>query len=129
MAWKLRSFTVSETNNQTIVMEWFDAQDEAVQNAFLARMEYLIPLPADAWNRPYVGQLRRECAGLFEIILKVNNVQHRPIGYFSGRQEFTFLAFATERDNRLDPVNICETAFNRRALIETDPRRSREITI
>ena len=129
MAWKLKSVTVSGVVSTTIVSEWFEAQDDAVQMAFLTRMKFLIELPYDGWKRPYVGQLRRECKGLFEIRLPVNKVQHRPIGYFSGIREFTFLAFATERDNKLNPINICETAFNRKTMIESNRERVREITI
>lgn len=128
MAWKIKSVTLSETSNRTIVLDWFEAQDEDVQNAFLMRMKFLLTLPPSAWDRPYVGQLTRNCKGLFEIRLKVNKVQYRPIGYFSGAEEFTFLAFATERDRKFDPVNICETAFNRKALIEARKERAREIT-
>jgi hypothetical protein len=125
MAWNIKGFTVSAGNQKTIVSEWYDSQTEDVQAAFLVRMEFLIQRPR--WDRPFVGQLRRDCAGLFEIIFKVANVQHRPIGYFSGQREFTFLAFATERDGKFDPKNICDTAFKRKALIEANKERAREI--
>jgi len=32
------------------------------------------------------------------------------LGYFSGKQEFTIVAFATERDGKFDPKSVCETA-------------------
>src|SRR2546422_5051514 len=98
MPWTLKSITVSSANNQTIVSEWYEAQSDDVQAAFYTVMSYLKDRPPHGWDRPFVGQLRRECKGLFEIVLTVKGVQHRPIGYFSGHQEFTFIAFATERD-------------------------------
>ncbi len=86
--------------------------------------------PDNGWDRPFVGQLRKgECKGLFEIVLKVNNVQHRPIGYYSAKMEFTFLAFATERDGKFDPPNVCGTAKKRIEIIREDKERVREFTI
>jgi len=126
--WKLKSLTLPNST-RTIVAEWFAAQDDAVQAAFLGRMKFLIGLPGDGWDRPYVGQLRRECKGLFEIVIEVGNVQYRPIGYFSGEMEFTFLAFATERDDRLVPASVCDTAKRNIEIIEQHKERAREITI
>jgi hypothetical protein len=125
MKWTVRGFTLSATDYRTVVTDWYESQFEDVQAAFYTRMEFLIE--RENWDRPYVGQLRGECRGLFEIVLKVNNVQHRPIGYFSGKQEFTFLAFATERDGEFDPKNICKTAFKRKVIIEANKERAREI--
>lgn len=125
MAWKLKAFTVSESNDRTIVSEWYDAQTEDVQQAFYTRMEFLVQLAI--WDRPHVGRLRKDCKGLMEIRLTKNKVEYRPIGYMSGPQEFTFLAFATERDGKFDPLHICKTAFNRMATIKGNGRRVREI--
>jgi hypothetical protein len=126
--WTLKSFT--SPGGDTIVGEWFAEQAEEVQAAFIARMKFLRALPADGWDRPYVGQLRRgECKGLFEIVLKVNKVQYRPIGYFSGRGEFTFLAFATERDGKFDPIDVCATAKKRLEVISQNKERVRELKI
>lgn len=91
-------------------------------------MKDLIKRPGNGWNRPDVGQLRRECIGLYEIVLKVDKVQHRPIGYYSGKEEFTFVAFAIEKDGKFVPKNVCDTAFKRIELIKTDGRVC-EITI
>jgi hypothetical protein len=127
--WILKSLTISDSNNKTIVADWFYSQDEEVQAAFETRMKFLVGLPGDGWNRPYVGQLRRGCKGLFEIILKVENVQHRPIGYFSDKEEFTFIFFATERDGEFDPPNTCELAQRAKIIATLNKGRVREITI
>lgn len=50
----------------------------------------------------------------------------RRIGYFSGELEFTILAFATERDNKFDPLHICETAKQRKQQIEQRKELARE---
>jgi hypothetical protein len=96
---------------ETIVAQWYERQQEDVQIAFVTRMKFLRGLPEDGWDRPYVGQLRwKECKGLFEIVISVHEVEHRPIGYFSGKMEFTIVAFATERDGKFEPRSVCETA-------------------
>jgi hypothetical protein len=100
-----------EAPKSTIVKGWFEGQYDDVQQAFLTRMKFLAGLPKDGWDRPYVGQLRHgECKGLFEIVISVVDVEHRPLGYFSGEMEFTIVAFATERDGKFDPKSVCATA-------------------
>jgi hypothetical protein len=127
--WTLKSFTAPD-GKTTLVSEWLDAQDEDVQAAFLTRMKFLRGRPENGWDRPQVGQLRRgECKGLYEIVLKVNGVQHRPLGYYSGKMEFTFVAFATERDGKLVPDGICDTAKQRIKIIEEKKERVREFKI
>ncbi|MEO5859884.1 MAG: hypothetical protein ABIR33_13150 [Pyrinomonadaceae bacterium] len=116
--WKLKSFTNQE--GVPIINKWFKNATPQLKAAFLTRMNDLKKLPHNGWGRPDVGQLRRECSGLYEIILFANDTQHRPIGYFSGDGEFTFLAFAIERGNRFEPANICETAHQRRKLVEDE---------
>jgi hypothetical protein len=114
--------------SETIVKQWYESQYEDVQIAFTARMKFLRGLPEDGWDRPYVGQLRRkECKGLFEIVISMPDVEHRPIGYFSGKMEFTIVAFATERDGKFDPKTICETAKRIIQRIADGDERTREI--
>ncbi len=131
--WTLKSLVDrrSEQNpKETIVKQWFEGQYEDVQDAFLARMKFLRGLPDDGWDRPFVGQLRRkECKGLFEIVISAENVEHRPIGYFSGKKEFTIVAFATERDGQFDPKTICETAKRLIKGIEDGTENVREFVI
>ncbi len=127
--WTFKSFTRPDRRT-LIVADWYKEheQDEAVQAAFITALKFLRPLPPDGWERPAVGRLRRECTGLFEIILKVNKVNHRPIGYMSGESEFTILLFAIEKDRKLPP-GTCEKAKQRIAIIENDKERAREFRI
>jgi hypothetical protein len=124
--WTIKAFTADF--KRTIVVTWYVEQDGAVQAAFEARLKFLRAQPPIVWQRPHVGTLRGECKGLFEIRFEVGNVQHRPIGFYSGEMEFTILAFATERDNQFDPLAVCSTAKRRKALIEKDRRHAREFT-
>ena len=131
--WTLKSLVDRRSEKdpkETIVKQWFDAQYEDVQDAFLARMKFLRGLPDDGWDRPFVGQLRRkECKGLFEIVISMPDVEHRPIGYFSGTKEFTIVAFATERDGQFNPKTVCETAKRLIKRIEEGTEHVREFVI
>lgn len=110
------------------MQEWYEGQtDPDVRAEFDTKLEYLRAQPIDKWVRPYTGILRGECSGLIEIRLKVNKVQHRPLGFYGPlRWEFTILFFATERDRRFDPRNACATALARRTVVEAHRERSRE---
>lgn len=84
-------------------------------------------------DRPFtrddkVGILRKDgpCHGekLIELLLKVKNVQYRPIGWYGpDDMSVTLLVGATERDDEFDPRNACEQAVNRKRLILTDRRK------
>jgi hypothetical protein len=123
--WKLKAFT--KDGVRTIVQEWHAAQSYAVQAAFERRLEMLIKQPPAVWKRPYIGKLRKDCKGLYEIIFEVENIQHRPIGYYSGELEFTILAFATEKSDRFS-FDVCKMAQARKALIEQSKEHAREFT-
>ncbi len=116
-------------DRKTIVGEWHAQQDAAVQVEFEARIRFLSGQPRASWDRPYAAKLTRECKGLYEIRFKVNNVQHRPIGYMSGDAEFTILAFATERDRKFDPIDVCQTAISRLNTISRNKERVREFRL
>jgi hypothetical protein len=125
--WTVKSLTLSAANQKTIVLDWFENQTEAVQNRFLVEMKFLIGLPGGSWVRPYVGLLHDKCEGLVEIVLTVKEEQYRPIGYFSGEKEFTFLFFAMEKDDEFDPLNTCELAQAAKQITMAHKERIREI--
>ncbi len=122
--WTLKGFT--QDGKTTIVSAWYEEQTVAVQVAFETRLKFLASQPPQIWQRPYVSKLRGKCKGLIEIRFEVDNVQHRPIGYFSGELEFTILAFATERGSKFDPLEVCAIAKRRKALIEERKEHARE---
>ena len=125
MSWIFGSF-VSD-GGASIVHDWYDAQLPALRAAFDMALRYLRDQPPANWVRPYVGTLKRECSGLVEIRFTVEKVRHRPIGFFGpGRMVFTILAFATEKDSKLAPATVCETALRKKAQVVYEPRRSRE---
>lgn len=64
-----------------------------------------------------------------EIRFEVNNIQYRPLGYFSGELEFTILFFAEERGGAFDPPTACEIAKGNKVIIDADKERAREFVI
>jgi hypothetical protein len=132
--WTWKGFVTNRGKN--IVKEWCDEQDDDVWAAFVILLEYLDAQPPEGWVRPYIGTLKggkrgkkTGCAGLHELRFDVGNVEYRPIGYYSGKMEFTFLFFAIEQDREFKPPNACETAKKRKAIIDKDKERAREFSI
>jgi len=118
-----------------VVREWCDSVDEATWEAFVAHCEYLAPRPITDWVMPYTRVLRggrrskKNCTGLVEFRFDSGNVEYRPLGYYSGSMEFTFLLFAEERDGDFVPPDACQTAKQRIEMIENDRSRAREFRL
>ena len=110
-------------NGEELIRDWYRDVDSKVKAAFDVRTEYLAQRKPQDWQFPYYRALHVECAGLGEIRFKVNNVQHRPIGFFSGKDEFTILFFATEKGETFAPKSACKTAQERKKLVKNNPGR------
>jgi hypothetical protein len=68
----------------------------------------------------------KPCLGLVEIRLCVDNVQHRPIGFFGPNSgEFTILLFAKEVGGAFVPKSACEICQTRKREVIDDEGRSR----
>src|SRR4051812_26065468 len=104
--WTLKTYITS--GEEKLVKLWCQSVDDVVWMAFAFHMDYLCGQMADKWGRPWAEKLHGECAKLVEIIFEVDNVQYRPLGFFSGPMEFTFVYFATEVNDRFEPVTACE---------------------
>jgi hypothetical protein len=82
---------------------------------------YLISLPRSDWIRPEFAKLDR-CKKIFneyyEIRLKADNVQQRPIGYWINDDEFVILLWAKEKGKKIIPKNWCIKAEDRRGKLE-----------
>jgi len=134
LEWKIKGYLTKE--GQNIVELWCNSVDDVVWFAFANNLDYLCGQSPDKWVRPWVGTLsggkrtrKSGCAGLVEIRFEVNNVQYRPLGYYSGEMEFTILFFATEVGGKFEPLAACAIAKTRRAEIDKDRTRAREFVI
>lgn len=108
-----------------VVDSWYadHARDEAVRVELDVLMLYLRQQSREGWTRPRYDILR-DADGVGALHFKVRRINYRPLGYFGpGRNEFTFLLFAT-KTNRYEPRNAIEIARTRRATVEAIPSRS-----
>lgn len=118
---------------KTLVNNWLADQDKYVQTQFKVRLKFLDGQPPQNWRRPFVSTLNggkkdggKGCKGLVEIRFEVKNVQYRPLGYYSGKQEFTIVFFAKEVGGKFEPETACSIAKARIAEIEADPKKAYE---
>jgi hypothetical protein len=132
--WTLRSY--QPLGGTSVTQDWYGAVGYDIWAVFAWQMDYLCGQPIENWSRPWAAVLKggkrkgkKGCAGLIEIRFEVGNVQYRPLGFFSGEMEFTFLFFANEVGDEFDPKTACEIAKARKADIEKDRRLSRVLII
>jgi len=109
-----------------VIDEWYRAQPDKLKAKFDTRVRYLQQQPRQAWVRPYFDTLSGECADFGEIRFEWKNVQYRPIGFTSGKLEFTLVLVAEERGGKFIPRGVCETARKRRDEVIRDRRRAHD---
>lgn len=112
----------SDTNSE-LIRDWYKPVDSKVKAAFDVRSKYLVQRKPQDWGFPIYRALHGECAGLGEIRFKANKVQHRPIGFFSGKNEFTILFFATEKGGKFVPKKSCTIAKRRWDLVRSNKEK------
>lgn len=112
MAWAFKDFVSPAGRN--LIHEWLEGLPARARiNARIRLLEL-----TDELRFPDVRILRGECRGLFELRVKADNVQYRPLGYYGpGRGEVTLLIGAVERGGHFEPPSACRTALDRQALI------------
>jgi len=126
LEWTFFEF-VSSTGRRA-VRDWIGTFPKGTRARVKASVDALVSelqlLPNDQFERENgVGQLRHDCSGLFELVMKVEKIQVRPIGFYGpGRREFTLLAGAVEKGNDFEPRTVCETANERKRLVASDRR-------
>ena len=101
-----------------VIAEWLTDLPKSVWAALDNRLDYLAGERVP--SRPAMAKLEGEYAELYEVRLKVNRVQYRPIAYrgASPRGQYTMLVGAREVGGKLIPRESYRTAFNRIADIE-----------
>src|SRR6185312_17540087 len=117
----LKSFY--ESGGGDVVARWYsEIEDQPKVRAKLdMRMTYLRQQPREGWVREPYDTLRD---GIGEVRFKAGAIWYRPLGFFGpGRNEFTFLLFATKTDE-FNPSNAIDIAVARRAVIMKSPQRA-----
>jgi hypothetical protein len=120
MPWTFYDYRNASGRN--LIKDWVEGLPQGTRHHLKARLNALINELrfVDALDRSNgVGQLHGECAGLFELVLKVDKTQFRPIGCYGPAKtgEFTLLAGAIEKDGKFTEPSICVTARERASRI------------
>jgi hypothetical protein len=99
-----------------LISEWLSALPSKVRNRIKTIFLYL--QSQRSWrNIPYIKKLS-DCGDVCEIIIKINNIQYRPLGcYGPGKDEFTLLVGASKKERIWTPRNARERAKKMAKLI------------
>jgi len=120
--WKFRQFRRSQADTP-VIKEWYTNATSEAKAGFRVTMSFLKQRPMAEWARPAqkprYKPLSHDLHGYSEIRFFANGIQHRPIGCFTGRNEFTILIFAIEQGSKFYP--------RRKALVKILDERSRLI--
>lgn len=120
--WTFRCYVSPDGADE--IRRWYEGQTKKVQAKFLSRIRALAQLPFNEWHGILYKTLHGECLGLGEIRFKADNIQQRPLGFRSGKSEFTILFCAIEKSDRFSPRNACETALDRKAEVVKSKERT-----
>ena len=107
--------------------EWHDGQwvvSKKVCAKFLQRLQTLAGLPLGEWREPLFKRLHGEATGISEIRFEYGNVQYRPLGFFSGKDEYTLLVPAIEKGSKFVPISSIKTAQARKNEVLIDRSRT-----
>ena len=125
--WAIRFFCTRAGRRE--FLREYERQSAKVRAEFRATVNGLRDQPdITGWAR-YNGfdRLSREYRALGKFRFNVENVQHRPLGYFGpGPKTYTLLVWATERDGDYAPRGVRDTALRRMGMVEHDPRLADE---
>jgi len=99
--WGIRCYIDPEGVDK--IREWFDGESKKVRAKFHSQLRTLSHLPLDDWRLPVARRLHGDCVPLVEVRFKVDNVQHRPLGFRGPGQIFTLTFCATEKGGRFVP--------------------------
>lgn len=126
MAWRFRAYRVGAESD--VVAEWYASEEQRpkVQAKFDQRMRALSGMGPAEWVRPYSDSLDD---GLREIRFEASRIAWRPIGFFSGPMEFTFLIMASEHNDRLVPPEAMTTAKRRMEEVKLNRERARDVEL
>jgi len=120
--WTFRCYCSPDGTDE--IRSWYDSKSKEGKAKFFSRMRILAQLPWEEWNENFYKNLHGDCAGLGEIRFFADNIQQRPLGYRSGKNEFTILFCATEKGGKFVPLSACEKALVRKSELQKKKGRT-----
>jgi hypothetical protein len=111
--------------------EEYRTQTTVARAEFRATWNGLRDQVRQGWTRPAgFDMLSGKYSELGKLRFKASKAQHRPLGFFGPQpNEFTCLAWATERDGKFDPPRIRDTALERMQAIREGRAEAYEFDI
>lgn len=118
------NFNYYESPNGTSeVRDTFDSGSDELQANLIVAFEYLQVREKQDWTNPrnFAAKLSagKGYRDYYEIRIRANNVQQRPIGYFGPKNnDFTILIWATEKGHKIIPEGWHKKADRLRLKLE-----------
>lgn len=105
--------------------EWLGGLDAGARAAIISRLQYL--KFQKTVSRPYWAKLKGSGKGLIEVRVHHRGVQYRPLCFHGPESDqITFVAGATERDDKFSPAGILKTAQKRKEACHESRRVSKQ---
>lgn len=120
--WIFRCYV--SANKEELIENWYQSGTPEMRAIFKSRLRFLRDNPRDKWVRPMFDLLSGKCAGLGEVRINANKIQHRPLGFFSSGQIFTFVFCAIEKDRKFVPKGACSIGLSRKGEVISNTERS-----
>lgn len=125
-SWTFYDFRNDRDENE--ISRWTSGPGKPAKARLNALVRHLSVVTRAFTREDKVGLLRKAgpCHGedLIELIIRIGNVQFRPIGWYGpDHRTVTLLVGATERDGTFEPRNACEQAVNRKRLVIVNRRQ------
>lgn len=121
-SWTFRSYF--DSRKVSSAFAWYNSGTPEMRAKFISRLKFLAAAPRDKWVRPLFDVLSGECRGLGEVRFKANKIEHRPLGFFSPGNVFTFVFFAIEKGGSFEPKSACKVGLLNKEEIKKKPERS-----
>lgn len=123
--WLFKSYI--DENGTDEVGDWYANELTVKEQARLDKLlEHFRDNDRTSWGSNYFKPLTGY-EGIFEIRFTVQNIVHRPLGFFGpSKGEFTFLIPAREQGDAFVPKSAPDTAMKRKDIIEKDNNRAYE---
>jgi hypothetical protein len=118
--WRFNCYVSARGVNE--IRSWYDDGTPRMRATFVSRLQLLSQFQSHEWKLPYFRWLHGEGAGLGEVRINTDKVQHRPIGFRSSNI-FTLLCCPVEKGGKL-PKSAFSIAKQRQIEVENDDERS-----
>lgn len=118
-------------SGENVIETWMRSIGVKSKAAINNKMEHILAqTPQDQWHLSRVAAKRKGEPDIWEIKVKADNSQWRPLGFFGPeRGVFTLLVGALEKGDKLQPPNVPAVAQTRKLNVQSNPAIHRRIHV